>query len=64
MTRNSLFVLHAYFFFDPRFCLGILRSLFIDVCKILLVENDKLGKLKNIFRGFCDFVLGRTGRKI
>lgn len=63
MTRNSLFVLRTYLFFDPRFCLGILRSLFVDVCKILLVEEDKCNKFKNIFRGFCDFMLGRTGRK-
>ncbi|BER91393.1 hypothetical protein [Atrimonas thermophila] len=64
MTRNSLFVLRACLFFDFRFSLGILRSLFIDVCKILLVENDKLGKLKNILRGFYDFLLDRTDRRI
>lgn len=46
MTRNSLFVFREYFFFDPRFCLGILHSLGKDFLKILLVEDDKCNKLK------------------
>jgi rhamnosyltransferase len=62
ITRNRLYTIQKYFFFDPETCLLGLYSFFAEVFKLILVEEDKVKKLKSIIKGIMDFINGRYGK--
>ncbi|MBG0792634.1 glycosyltransferase family 2 protein [Methylocystis sp. H62] len=58
MTRNRLFMRQAY----PEIRRGYLKMIIIDAIKVLLVEEEKMKKLRHMFLGWRDFAFGRMGR--
>jgi rhamnosyltransferase len=62
ITRNRLYFIAKYFWFDPRLCLSEIYSLFAESVKILLQEQQKFKKFKSIIRGVRDFFIGNYGR--
>ena len=61
IVKNSIYILKKYFFYSPKESLYlILRSgLFYAFVKIILFENDKFNKIKNIYKGVFDGLLNR-----
>jgi len=56
ITRNMLYVMRKYF---PQFFLFGSKELIKSFFLILLVEDDKINKLKAMVRGHADFLAGR-----
>jgi rhamnosyltransferase len=61
ITRNGLYTFGKYFFFDPTFCLKILRNLLYDLVRVLFFEKDKLVKSKAMTIGFWHWTINRFG---
>jgi len=62
ITRNRLRLL-ASFFGDWSWSPKETRSAILETVKIVLVESDRLAKLKSIMLGFADALGGRTGKR-
>lgn len=58
ITRNKLYMVKKYPFLKKEYLKIFLKS----TLKILLVEKDKLKKIKAIFYGIIDFYYGKTGK--
>ena len=61
IAKNSMYILKKYFFDYPLECLYLmLRSgCFVGFIKILLFEQNKIDKIKNIYKGVFDGILNR-----
>jgi rhamnosyltransferase len=62
ITRNRLRLL-ASFLGDWSWSPKETRSAILETIKIVLVESDRLAKLKSIMLGFADALGGRTGKR-
>lgn len=62
ITRNRLYVSFRYFFSDFWFFFRESRELFKSFFVVLLLDKEKVKKLKMMFRGVFDFMRGRYGR--
>jgi rhamnosyltransferase len=60
MTRNTLILAREYFGMEPRWILNYLWAWVKSIILILLFEEERLSKIRNIFRGCVDGLLGRT----
>jgi len=61
ITRNRLIVYRRYALKFPGWCLHDFGWLLLELGKVLVFEPDKLAKLRNILKGACHGVLGKTG---
>jgi rhamnosyltransferase len=61
ISRNSVFLFKKYFFYSPfKMTLTLARSgIFFAALKVLLLENNKFEKIKNIYKGFIDGILNK-----
>jgi rhamnosyltransferase len=64
IIRNRVVLLRLYWKKFPSYCLNLFTLTCKDTIKVLLVERDKLEKLKNTARGLIDGVLGRMGKRV
>lgn len=61
-SRNRLWVMFNYFFFDPFYFLFEVKSALTDVVKILVLENEKKKNLWYFFLGVWHAVTRKYGR--
>ncbi|MFN2544502.1 MAG: glycosyltransferase [Actinomycetota bacterium] len=61
MTRNRLVVWRRYVRTDPRFVLDDVIRFCKEMAKMLLVESDRLRKLRGVAHGVLDALRGRMG---
>ncbi len=62
--RNSLYVAFKYIKTEPRFFIHVMFENFMLIpFVILFYEENKLLKLKSVFRGIFDFTIGSYGKK-
>ncbi len=61
IARNSVFLFKKYFFYSPfSMTMTLIRSgIFFAALKVLLLENNKFEKIKNIYKGFFDGILNK-----
>jgi rhamnosyltransferase len=62
ITRNKIYVLANYFWFDTRFCWLVIRSMVGDTLRIIFFEKHKWEKLGAIFTGLRDALIHRYGK--
>jgi len=62
ITRNRLFMIFKYIYFDPRTSLYETYNLFAETFKLMLKENDRLKKIKSVFRGTRHFLMNKYGK--
>lgn len=62
ITRNRLYFIKKYFFFDPSICIKEIYNFFAETFKLLLNERDKWRKLKSVLRGVGHFTINRYGK--
>ena len=63
MTRNSLIVGTRHYKVDRKFFYNVLlNNLILDPFLILFYEDNKLAKLKSIWRGVIHFLKGKSGK--
>jgi hypothetical protein len=60
--RNRLIVFRRYASSSPTWCCYDFIWIFIELTKIVLFEGEKLAKLRNVFRGLMDGLLGRMNK--
>lgn len=60
LTRNSLILAREHIGKEPRWILGYLWVWAKSIVLVLLFEEERIAKLKNIIRGCVDGILGRT----
>jgi rhamnosyltransferase len=62
ISRNRIYLISKYLFFDTRFCLNtFVNILFRDPFRIMLFEDHKLKKCSATFKGLVDGLTGRYG---
>jgi len=61
ITRNRLDVIFTYINEYPKFCLNEIKSIIIEIMKIILFEQNKVLKFKYMFYGFRDFISNKFG---
>lgn len=64
ITRNRCVLIWNYLSFDPRWVWHDAYAMLKETVKILLVEKDKLAKLRNIVFGTADAITGRMGARV
>lgn len=64
IIRNRVALLRSYWKKFPSYCLNLFVLTCKDTIKVLLVERDKLEKLKNTAKGLTDGALGRMGKRV
>jgi rhamnosyltransferase len=64
ISRNRAWMSVKYGVRYPRWARGALRASFLDLCKLAIAEDSRWAKVKMVFRGFCDGVLGRMGKTV
>jgi rhamnosyltransferase len=64
IIRNRVILLKLFWNKFPSYCFNLFTLTWKDTIKILLVEKDKLEKLKNTFKGLVDGLLGRMGKRV
>ena len=62
ITRNGVFTIRKYIFFDPIFCWKIISSIVGDAIRILFFERRKASKFKAIARGFWHALINKFGK--
>lgn len=62
MTRNSLIVGTKHYKVDKKFFYNVLLNLILDPFLILFYEDNKLAKLKSIWKGIVHFLAGKSGK--
>lgn len=62
ITRNRFALISDYFFFDPNFCVHEIYIQMKEIIKIILVERQKLRKIKYSLIGFIDFLASKSGK--
>lgn len=61
MARNRLVLAREYFFSEPRWVAAGVYALLKEVARILLVEDERAGKVRSIFLGAWHGMLGKPG---
>jgi rhamnosyltransferase len=61
IMRNRIIVYRRHGFSAPWWCLHDFGWIFLELTKILLFESEKPAKLRHVFRGILDGILGKTG---
>ena len=64
IMRNRVVLARLYWRRFPSYCLHLFTLSWKDTVKIVLVEEDKLEKLKNTVKGLVDGMLGRMGKRV
>lgn len=64
ITRNRLFVSHLYWDKYPKWYRRQMISFWRDLIKIVFAEQDKLRKLRSVFKAVVDCYNGRFGKYI
>jgi rhamnosyltransferase len=64
ISRNRVWMALMYGARYPRWVRGAFRSSFIDLCKLAIAEDFRWAKVKMVFLGFRDGILGRMGRTV
>ena len=62
MTRNRLYVWVRYMMYFPRWVIRDVYSHLKMMARLLIVEDQKLLKMRYMAKGFWDFLLGKKGR--
>lgn len=62
MTRNSLIVGARHYKTDKHFFYNTLLNLILDPFLILFYEDNKLAKMKSIWKGIVHFLTGKSGK--
>jgi rhamnosyltransferase len=64
IIRNRVVLFRCYWKRFPSYCFGLVSLTLKDTLKVLLVERDRLAKLKNTAKGLIDGLLGRMGKRV
>ena len=64
IIRNRVTLFRLYWKSFPGYCLGLVELTLKDTGKILLVEGDKIEKLRSTARGLFDGALGHMGKRV
>ena len=64
ISRNRVWMALMYGARYPRWVRGAFRSSFIDLCKLAIAEDFRWAKVKMVFLGFRDGMLGRMGKTV
>jgi len=64
ISRNRIWMSLRYGSRYPRWARGALRASFIDLCRLFIAEDYRWAKVKMVFLGFRDGMLGRMGRTV
>jgi rhamnosyltransferase len=64
ISRNRVWMALMYGARYPRWVRGAFRSSLIDLCKLAIAEDFRWAKVKMIFLGFRDGMLGRMGKTV
>jgi rhamnosyltransferase len=64
ISRNRIWMALRYGARYPRWARGALRASFIDLCKFAIAEDSRWAKIKMVFLGFRDGMLGRMGKTV
>jgi rhamnosyltransferase len=64
ISRNRVWMAMMYGARYPRWVRGAFRSSLIDLCKLAIAEDFRWAKVKMVFLGFRDGMLGRMGRTV
>ena len=64
ISRNRVWMALMYGARYPRWVRGAFRSSLIDLCKLAIAEDFRWAKVKMVFLGFRDGMLGRMGRTV
>jgi rhamnosyltransferase len=62
ISRNRVYLISKYLFFDMKFCLNALMNIFLrDPFRILMFEDHKLEKCSATLKGIGDALTGKYG---
>lgn len=64
ISRNRIWMIRKYGARYPRWARGALRASMIDLFKLVIAETSKWSKIKMVFYGFRDGILGRMGKTV
>ena len=64
ISRNRIWMSLRYGARYPRWARGALRASFIDLCRLFIAEDYRWAKVKMVFLGFRDGMLGRMGKTV
>ena len=64
ISRNRVWMALMYGARYPRWVRGAFRSSLIDLCKLAIAEDFRWAKVKMVFLGFRDGMLGRMGKTV
>ncbi len=64
VSRNRIWMALRYGARYPRWARGALRASFIDLCRLAIAEDSRWAKVKMVFLGFRDGMLGRMGKTV
>lgn len=64
ISRNRIWMALRYGARYPRWARGALRASFIDLCRLAIAEDSRCAKVKMVFLGFRDGMLGRMGKTV
>jgi rhamnosyltransferase len=64
ISRNRIWMALRYGARYPRWVRGALRASFIDLCRLAIAEDSRWAKVKMVFLGFRDGMLGRMGKTV
>jgi rhamnosyltransferase len=62
LTRNRLYFIVHYIFFDPGTCFFEIYALFAETFKMLVEEKNRSKKIQSVMLGVKDFIIGRYGK--
>lgn len=64
ISRNRIWMALRYGARYPRWARGALRASLIDLCRLAIAEDSRWAKVKMVFLGFRDGMLGRMGKTV
>jgi rhamnosyltransferase len=64
ISRNRIWMSLRYGARYPRWVRGALRASLIDLCRLVIAENYRWDKVKMVFLGLRDGMLGRMGKTV
>lgn len=64
IMRNRILMYRRYVLSSPGWVIVDFGWLFLDLAKILLFEDSKMAKLRNVAKGIAHGLLGRTGMMV
>jgi rhamnosyltransferase len=64
ISRNRIWMALNYGARYPRWARGALRASFLDLCRLTIAEDSRWAKVRMVFLGFRDGMLGRMGKTV